>query len=386
MNEKHERCLNWVECVLGRIGLWFLWSWSLARFICNREIAQPMTLAILGVTPEQFKAKAESLGAQVWPQNEWGLFLVGVHGEGFFVQILHGDYGDLLIAPPSDINAIRGGSDLTMTAQGIWRYRIDHRYPFHFQLPYQYGTCLDRFLEQFWFKMIDHRIPEQYRRNAFFDDARRKNGIELLEEMLECGARAGIRDYMFPGFGTMLGIVMCGDFIPEDRDMDMCILSDDIEPEQERAYLNELEKAKLFEFRRRGPEARADNGRFLWFSLGPKSVHDGGVKSCNWFFFEHEGIMWHSKGGQWINGAKFNGHKFHYAASDAAICKGIPAGLLRDMRPVDFHGVSTLVPAQAGACCDHWYTGWDYEKGGASKKNLVMVVGNWKDKRTWRMV
>jgi hypothetical protein len=63
----------------------------------------------------------------------------------------------------------------------------------------------------------------------------------------------------------------------------------------------------------------------------------------------------------------------------------MPASLLKDLVTVNFEGVDVKMPLLAGMCCDWWYPGWAEERGGSSARKLVMAVGKWDDKKTWRV-
>jgi len=240
-----------------------------------------------------------------------------------------------------------------------------------------------------------------------FTHRKKKIALEELQLMLECGERAGIRKAMFLGFGVMLGQVMlynfkrgCGDFIPNDNDMDMCIDADTISADQELCYYNELSKAGLFANRRkislkkdpkgfykglieRGGGESGPKVRFNWLSLRHK--HHG-VKSCNWFFYKWNGFYWHSKGGQWVTARKFDPGKFAYKPDDVAMAKGIPARFIKPLVETDFHGVRVQFPLQAATCADYWYPGWwlPKTKRGASRKTAVCAIKDWGNKKTWR--
>jgi len=125
----------------------------------------------------------------------------------------------------------------------------------------------------------------------------------------------------------------------------------------------------------------------LWFSLGPKNPVDGGIKSCNWFWFSHGGYWWHSKGGMWVSPTKFSKRKTQYNSGDAAIAKGIPLSCIagRSLVTARFRGTTVLAPETLGMCLDHWYPCWPAPRDGASAHEWIMVVEKWEDQNTWRI-
>jgi hypothetical protein len=268
-------------------------------------------------------------------------------------------------------------------------------------LPYFYGSVLDEW-KLGWWKDVDHHVLKKYVGEQFFTDLRLRNADELIDSLLRCGEKVGIREAMWPGFGFTLGLVMVGGYIPHDRDIDMCLMADKFTKEQEDAYMDELHKPHkffdpknpsrqierhFFEKRERAPVMRDDTNRVLWCSLGPKSIqHEEGIKSCQWFWFDWQGYSWHTKGGLWLDPHKFNQANFQWNNQDAACCKGIPEGLVKDFETMSFHGIDIQVPVRAGTCCDWWYPGWHLSKGGSSRKLTVMIVGDWKKQKTWRFV
>ncbi len=213
--------------------------------------------------------------------------------------------------------------------------------------------------------------PFVYPINKFFSDPeRRENGHKLIWNLLECGKRSGIADKMFLGFGSVLGYALNSDFLPGDDDIDMCILADDIPQEQRHQYLVECKNMKLTENRLHGPVSIGD--KYCWVSLGDKSPYtEHGVKACNWFWFKHGGIWWHSKGSMWT------GHRLLHREHPTA--KGIPDTMFDGkLKTVSFGGVQVQVPERVGACLDCWYPGFVTRKSESSaiKNLLVMPTDN----------
>lgn len=240
------------------------------------------------------------------------------------------------------------------------------------QVPVDVGTELDNWNPN-WHKEVK-RNPKPERTGVFFDAERRKNGLEFIGKMLECGERAGIRDKMFLAFGNLLGYVIMGNFLPNDDDIDMNILADGIPQEQRHQYLMECKKAGLCENRMRGPAMLED--RYAWFSIGPKSPYtQHGVKSCNWFWFRHGGYWWHSKGAKWI------GRK---ALSDQhPTAKGIPLSVFNgEFQEINFGGVRINAPKHIGKCLDAWYGSWLGERNCSSAINTVLVMPK-PNRKTW---
>jgi len=269
----------------------------------------------------------------------------------------------------------------SLSNTGTWRVPILGMEQYTFELPYRLGAVLDE--NPGWFK--DQRSGWDHS-GGFMDKKRKANAVELIRSMLECGERAGILHAMFLAFGVTLGYVREADFIPNDNDLDMCIFADRITKEQGDRYFEECNKAGLFENRLRGPARRDDDGKILWFSLGPKSITaEHGIKSCNWFWFEHGKYLWHSKGNLWVNARKFNQQKISYTSADRALAKGIPARYFDKMTEIDFHGIKIQAPAMAGTCCDWWYPGWCHRHGGSSAHQMILVVPDWKNKKSWHM-
>ena len=90
--------------------------------------------------------------------------------------------------------------------------------------------------------------------------------IKQMHHIREIAKKSGIYHAMFPGFGSLLGMVREGGLIKHDDDTDMCVLSDKITEEQENAFVKGLADAGMFKYRRK-MERRTDNNRLLWLSL-----------------------------------------------------------------------------------------------------------------------
>ena len=208
---------------------------------------------------------------------------------------------------------------------------------------------------------------------SFFTAKRRKEAHEEIAIMLECGEKVGIRDKMFLGFGGVLGYAWMNDFMPNDDDIDICFLP--IEQQQKEEYLKLCKSSGLCEHRMRGPVGI--NGGWTWFSIGRKSSHNGvGVKSCNWFWFMHNGYWWHSKSVKWINRESL--HKGNITA------KGIPCSVFNgELREVEFGGNRINVPLNIGKCLDWWYPEWIFRKQCSSAPSAVLVIKKQEDKKTW---
>jgi len=224
-----------------------------------------------------------------------------------------------------------------------------------------------------WTENVPTSGGEYHDDRDFFNAIRRENGHRLIEKMLECGSKAGIRDKMFLGFGNVLGYAIMGDFLPNDDDIDMCILADDIPQEQRHVYLMECKAAGLTENRMHGPELVED--KYVWFSIGNKSViHDNGVKACNWFWFRHGGFWWHSKGKSWEGRQDLSQHP---------TAKGIPVDIFDGLtKQVKFGDVKVMVPCRVGTCLDWWYGSWLIRKRESSIIKTVLNMPT-NDRKTW---
>lgn len=240
------------------------------------------------------------------------------------------------------------------------------------QCPKNMGEILDD-LDPDWTENVS-RLPREEAKSTFFTPSRRQNGYDFIGAMLECGKKVGIEDKMFLGFGNVLGYALRHDFMPNDDDIDMSFLADSITQEQRHEYLLECKKAGLTEDRMRGPALIED--KYVWFSIGPLSpYHQNGVKSCQWFMFEHAGYLWHSKGSQWIGRAGLN--------KEYPTAKGIPMKLFKDgFKKVKFGNIEVQVPKNIGAILDAWYKPWLIRKKESSKIETILVMPT-NDRKTW---
>lgn len=279
-----------------------------------------------------------------------------------------------------------------LTNNGLWQQNIIDTMPYVIQIPFKFGTVMDNW-QKLWWKDNAHSDLENIQ--VWFTKERKIRAYELLNIMYDCGERAGIREAIWIGFGCLLGYVVCGDVLPHDTDLDICIDMEMTTPEKDRQYIEEIQKPfkigkqtfpnglteKMFRYSNK----RDDTDRPLWISIGHRSIErDNGVKSCNWWMFKHSGYYWHSKGDRWVTAGKFNQSQINN--NDKAICLGQPSGTLETFEEVNFHGVAVNMPTNAGACLDWWYPGWFPGGKGASAKRKVMAIADWKNKSTWRVL
>ena len=207
--------------------------------------------------------------------------------------------------------------------------------------------------------------------------------VRQMPKILQCAERAGIGHALFPGYGTLLGLVRNNALIEHDDDTDFCVRADLVTPAQEYMFFNELNDAGLFAERRRR-RCRSDNNRILWMSL--KSEVDG-CKSCIWFQYFWHGYMWHSKGRRWTTKiGKRRGWDLDYENTEA-IAKGVPAKYMEGgFVQREFYGHKYNVPLQYGSLLDVWYPFWLIpKKGGASSAHVYCAIGEWGDESTWKM-
>jgi len=370
-------------------GEWWLGGVTLIYWLSHRKLKfNPMIAGNIETSCSKKRLKEYCFGRGViFNEDEYGIVTLNF---GFGEMSI--DFKELnsnIVASEEEKEKLKRHQSLS--AGGLWQQNIDPLQPYRIQLPFRYGTILDK-LRPLWWKGLSH--VDYTPQNVWFTSERKQRGYELLGLILDCAERAGIRDAFFLGFGNLLGYVMLGDFIPCDTDMDMCIMMDRSTPEKDRKYLEEIKKPfeidgqkfphGLCEKEYRFSNFRDDENRPLWVSVGPRSImRDNGVKSCHWWMFEHSNYYWHSKGDHWVQPGKFQNQ---LSIKDKALCLGQPADTLEKFVEVNFHGVPVNMPAKAGTCLDWWYPGWCLEGKGASAKHRVLAVQDWKNKATWRFL
>lgn len=236
--------------------------------------------------------------------------------------------------------------------------------------PVNLGAVLDDW-NPLWADMLSTRVTDE--KTAFFTRARCKEAHEQIAIMLDCADKAGIRDKMFLGFGGVLGYAWASNFMPKDDDIDICFLP--VDEDKKIVYLNECKKAGLCEKRFMGPEKVGSNT--VWFSLGRKCVYtQNGVKACHWFWFEHGGYWWHSKGNSWMG--KDERYKNYPTA------KGIPSSVFQGkIREVEFGGNRINIPVNVGRCLDWWYPEWLFRKQCCSAPSAILVMPDANNKSKW---
>jgi len=202
--------------------------------------------------------------------------------------------------------------------------------------------------------------------------------IEQLKFIRIAALDAGIWEHTFLAFGSCLGAVRDGGFIEHDNDADIGYLADRFTADQEERFYKKLWDLKLFE-KRHKEQRRTDNGRLLWCSL--KMV--GSMKTCNWFMFEHEGLLFHSKGTNWVSKI---GHRLQPPPPQGieAIAKGVPARYFKTLVEVDWYKTAWKIPGMYGSVLDQWYKGWYTPVVGCSStEDLLLIVPKWKQKDGW---
>jgi len=418
LNDAQERMINYMSMFFTahftrkKIGAWFMDGDTLIDFIINRRIGmkKPLEVGLYGVNEKQLSEVSEKMRSPIEKIGD-KYSLTIYHAPDYKVPKVHVklykefpkvEGEDIIQCPPEKVDMLRQKDD-AMSQYGTWNYLIHPLYKYVLPVPYRVGAYLD-ITRPGWFKELKHD-PRPKDPEIFFNPVRTKNAVHLMKMLHEAADTAGFREYIFPGFGTLLGIIREGDFIQSDRDMDHCIMGPKITKLQEERFLVEVAKERiirhhitendtverlflkgLYEGRRRNPKRRKDNGRFLWTSCGHlKPSSQQGCKSCVWKWFEHDGYAWHSKGTKWVNGKKFNEEEFNYDQADIqAIAKGIRAEYVQEFTQIKFKGIDINVPVLTGHCLDAWYPGWARPRSGASRKINVLIIPDWNKPKGWR--
>lgn len=216
---------------------------------------------------------------------------------------------------------------------------------------------------------------------AYFNYDRKQAAIEDIATCYECAEAAGMKKELFINFGLLLGIIREKDFIGGDDDVDMCVHSDNVTIEQQKEYMNALDKKGMF-FARKRKARRKDTGKILWFTLRRKEER---AKFCHWWGFKWHGFWWWSKGSRWVKPNKFNLLKWGCEPSDEAIALGMPVANMKKLMWIKFKGIDVQIPAKYGAVLDWEYPGWPIPQGGSSRKQTVCVIPKWDNPRLWRV-
>lgn len=212
---------------------------------------------------------------------------------------------------------------------------------------------------------------------------KREAAIRQLKKIKECTIEAGIESAFFLGFGTCLGVVRENDLIGHDGDTDVCILSDKITKDQEDKFYEILVREKMFEYRKRR-KLRHDTGRLLWVSM--KMEHDG-IKSCCWFWQSFGDFLWHSKGDRWVSKIGRRRNLPIDFEHTVAIMKGIPATYLAELKQVKIWDDVFRIPRMYGSVLEYWYGDFmTPRKGGSSTTEVLCIVGDWNDQKTWKIM
>ena len=390
--------INKLITALGRSlekGSWFLDGASLIEFVVNRRLSGKIYVGCYQCDVKSLKQKLERIGLALKHEkdNKYSTIIedikvrITIYSEKEIPK-------DVIYAPKALMEDRK--KDQALGKNGLWYYLYSQIRPYKFPIPYKTGSFLDLTMP-LWFKSLKHD-PKKPTGNEFFTPLRIENAKELMFLLYECAETAGFRQYLFPGFGTLLGIIREGSFIPTDRDMDHCIMGSKITKEQEERFLIEVAKKRkfkdneypngLFTGRKREPQRRKDNSRFLWFSCGHKkpSGKQTGCKSCVWKFFDHAGYSWHSKGGMWVKPEKFSELRESIALESDAVGKGISSEYLQEFTTMTFQNIEINVPVLAGHCLDAWYSSWARPRKGCSEKKDVLLIPDWSNKKSWKML
>jgi len=209
----------------------------------------------------------------------------------------------------------------------------------------------------------------------------REAAIETLSITRQCAIDTGVYDYMFPGYGTLLGFVRENDLIGHDDDTDMCILADKITAQQEHDFYRLLKERGMFKHREK-IATRRDTARYLWHSMKRRHGKKG-LKCCTWYQQLWRGHYWHSKARSWVKKIGVRLRPEPNPESDA-IMKGVKADLMWPLIEREFLGMKFMFPLKYPALLDVWYLDWKTpQKGGSSREEILCIVGDWDKEKTW---
>ena len=305
---------------------WQIAGESLFKKIKYGEIGSRITVEVNG-NPSQIYFYLQSRFG--WVQNEDGM-----RGDGYIVNIVESEH---------EITEVTKEFDSEYKSIAI-------------QYPINPGEILNRYCNG-WGSIKGTVVD-----NDGWFALRRKEAHEEISIIIECAKKAGIHEKMFLSFGGVLGYAIHGDFLANDDDVDISFLP--VLEEEKCLYLGELKSAGMTESRMKGPEFV--DGNTVWFSVGRKPISSGGVKVCNWFWFEHGGYWWHSKGTEWVDGSP-----------SIPSAKGIPSRIFNGkLHSVNFGGNAINVPDNIGLCLDWWYPGWVVREHCSSRKTAILDMRN----------
>ena len=400
MQRDPDQIISYICTFFDRAGPWFLTDWSLVEFITNRRLTlDDLHIGMVDTDPAALAHRCEVFGTTLETVGE-GQYRMSPMGANVHIDLYTKGKKGWLVCGKKMLRPewIRLDEEAAqemkrkrawMSNAGFWRMTVDELCPNAVNTPFEHGQVCDALCPG-WFQKVEHlpfdKMSVPYRGAIYFDDARVESGLELIEKMYDCAREVGIEKAMFIGFGTLLGYIMLGRMVPKDNDLDMCIMSDWVTPEQQNAYVEELKKRGLNAKRWRTPSVRTDTNAPVWLSLGDKcEVSQHGTHSCNWFFFDYQGYWFHSKGDRWVSPTKINRNKISYSMTDEAISLGLPKDRLNKLVEVEWMGQKVLIPDNPGACCDWWYPGWCLDGDGASAHRVVLVHPSWKNEKSWRL-
>lgn len=379
-----------------RTGTWFLDQKSLLEYVINNRVMDRPQIGMIDYNEADFESrcKAFRMNFEVTEKCKlWTQYKVKMDSLPIEVK-LYKQFKKSLVCAPDEVIKHQNRRTMNMYRQGTWKFQIAYNKHYAPPIPYKFGTVMDIQAPK-WLEKVERIHKYNPDSDRWIVGKRAENAIELMTLLRECADIAGINEYFFVGFGTLLGIAREGDFIANDMDMDHCVQSEFINRDQEEVFLSEIAKQRtingtvyrkgLYEGRKRLPLRRRDTKRFLWTSCGHKKIKSqNGVKSCIWNWFKHSGYDWHSKGRMWVSFKKFN--RMLINKTEDAVAKGIPTGLLNKFMEIDFKGIKVNIPYRTGSVLDEWYPGWARPKKEKSSKRHTMVIESWKNKNTWKMV